>query len=102
MGKSSPAKGKRPDKQPARTRYWNRGGCRDKKIRNLLKQVRYPTQRLSHPWEIEHRDKHGELTGVTPTTVHYAARTGPALPRFKSRAEALQHWNKHRQHMGRM
>ena len=86
--------GKKTDKRPARGRYWQKGGPRERKIANLLKQVVCVREEITHyskaaPSEL------GKARVMTK-------RTGETRPRFADYRAAMKFWKAHRRHMGRM
>ncbi len=81
--------------QPARARYWARGGPRDKKVRNLMLQMVYEHVDVEHVWVPRFIDNDGSYGGKSrrQTMRH---RIGNPKPRFASREAALRFWNKAR------
>ncbi len=58
-------KTKRPDKSPARPRYWNSGRLKVRKIKNLVKYNGLTVEEALKQWEAtrkRHRDKIGNVS----------------------------------------
>ncbi len=86
--------GKKTDKRPARGRYWAKGGPRERKITNLLRQHVCVREEITH----YSKAAPGELGKARTMT----KRTGETRPRFKDYTAAIKFWKLHRKHMGRM